>query len=214
MNPDPTFSLRPTDGERTLILDDAIPASALPPKPKKYDPHADWDRLVGTLREAIMKARAGKESPVINPIPNKALDEYGRPLRYAKDKADQPRYAFDAQGRLSLGTLLRHGKRIKRHYSKKQLAIKELALTGFKNRLRDLIGQLVLAAEKEGKEFEGIPANMMSTLANNANKEARRNYKRGRRAARYQARMRHRVSRRINFGLLAGNADRRAHAGI
>ena len=201
--------------ERTLILDDAVPESALPPAPKEYDPHADWYRLVGTLREALTKQLAGKQSPVTNPIPKEALDSYGRPLQYAKDpETKQPRYAYDAQGRLSLGTLLRHGKRIKRHYSKKQLAVKELAMTGFGDRLRDLIGQLVLAAQKEGKEFEGIPASMMSTLANNANKAARRAFKVSRREERKQQRLRHRLSRRINFGLLAGNADRRAHSGI
>lgn len=203
------------------VLDEAAPETDKltlqeAPVEKKYDPHADWQQFVGALREARIQqiAKATGQSPVRNPIPEEALDEHGRPLQYAKDKNEQPRYAYDNAGRLSLGVLAsKHSRRrIKPHMNKRQLAVKALALAEFRRLFAALSAELSALAVKEGREFEGIPMHLMGKISAEAVQTAAAQYKINRRRERKQRRQRQQISRRINFGLIPGNSDRRAHA--
>lgn len=192
------------------------------PAPEARTPHTDWDAVITGYREVLIKARAKAtgQSPVTDPIPGVTMDlgtdKYGNISvpklrgRYAIDeKTKEPRYALDRFVRLSLGK--RHG-RLRPHWNKARLALKSLSIETFRAEYQAHEDHLRMAATTVGQEFAGVPQDQLVKLAAHATKTAVREFRRRRFAARAARRTRQSVARRINFGIIPGNVDRRAHA--
>lgn len=181
--------------------------------PVAYNPHADWERLIGGLRAAMMEALVKKGvSPVLDPVPGHTMalgaDKYGN-LAVPALRGRYVAFAFDKYGRLSTGK----GKgRLKPHWNQRKLGIKSLAIDIFRTEYAAYEKQMRLEDEKDGKEFQGISPEEFAPIAARSMKLGGREFKRRRKAERHARRERQRVSARINFGLIPGNADKRAHA--
>lgn len=194
-----------------------------PPAPahRPLNPHYLWEQLVGSLRTALQAKR--HDSPMTDPIPGPTMelgtDRYGNILvpalrgRYAVDeKTKEPRFAYDANGLLSFGQ--KKPKRLKRHWNKKQLAMKSFAIETFRADFLQYEATVRDACAKAGKEFTGVDEQAIPALAAKSTKHAMRVFERRRLFDRKTRRDIKRASRRVNFGLVPGNVDRRAHAAV
>lgn len=154
---------------------------------------AQWDKLVDGCRAVLRKAKGLPEEDVV------VLPGDSAPGRYV-------RYALDKNGYLSTGK--KHGRR-RPHWNKKKLALKDLSIQLFR---REFVLYEEAMRKAKGADWKGMEAADLSIVAARVAVILPGEFNARRTAARVAARNRHRVARRINYGLLASNADRRAHA--
>lgn len=177
------------------------------------DPHGAWAMMMQGLRTKLLAGAAMRgESPLVDPIPGYTMelgeDKYGKPVVPAL-RGKYVRYAFDRYGRLSLG----HGKgRLKRHFTKTQLAMKSAAIEQFRAEYTAYESMMRIEDAKDGKAFQGVTEEEIMAFAPGATKRGVRAMRKQRRAEARAKRARQQASRKINFGMLPGNSDRRAHA--
>lgn len=156
-----------------------------------------WNTLVDGIRAVLRKAKGLPEEGIVT-LPGDNL-----PSRYI-------RYALDKHGMLSTGNT-RQGRR-RKHWNKRKLALKSLSIelfrrefVAYENAMRDVYA-------KDGKEFDGMHEADIKLLATRINLILPGEFNARKAAARVAARNRQRTARRVNFGMLPGNSDRRAHA--
>lgn len=150
-----------------------------------------WNRLVEQGRVAVRRAKKLDEKAIIE-LP-------GDKFRYVK-------FALNRHG---LYSMPRPKGKIKHHWSKRQLQLKDMALMLFRD--------LFMAYEKQlrveqGAAYEGVPNAIVQKLGELAARQASRAVLRNYRLGRKGQRTRQKTARRINFGLLPGNARRDTHA--
>jgi len=155
-----------------------------------------WDKLVEGVRAVLRKAKGLPEDGVVT-LPGDTL-----PVKYV-------RYALNNKGMLATGK--QHGRR-KPHWNKRKLALKSLSIELFRREFVAYESAMREAYAKEGKEFDGMHEGDIKLLAVRINLILPGEFNARRTAARVAARNRQRTARRVNFGLLPGSADRRAHA--
>ncbi len=106
----------------------------------------------------------------------------------------------------------RSNKRWRTHPSKKLLALKEVALELFRTYFREVENAARAGAAKLGIEYLGIPEDTVQGLAAVAATKAAHVWHQRVKKVRKAARKRHRLARRINFGLISGNRNRSTHS--
>jgi hypothetical protein len=195
--------------ERQVINLEASPV--VPAEAPKFNPHVAWDALMRSIQQA--KA-LGKSPAILEDIPTGytmklGKDKYGNVLVPAL-RGKYVRYAFDRYGRLSTGAPGRG--RLRPHWNKTKLMIKDLGIELFRQGFTAYSDEMRAEDAKDGKPFQGITPEEFAPIAANAVKDAPRLFKKLRRAERKARRARQHVARRINFGLIPGNVDRRNHA--
>lgn len=152
-----------------------------------------WDKLVEGMRAVLRKAKGLPEDGVVT-LPGDTL-----PVRYI-------RYALDKNGMLATGK--KHGRQ-RPHWNKKKLALKSLSIELFR---REFAAYETAMRAAKGKEWDGMQEADLKIVATRVAVILPGEFKVARKAARTARHNRQRVARRINFGLIPGNSDRRAHA--
>lgn len=182
-------------------------------RPARPNPHQLWDGMIAQARtKATDKAIKRGDSPIVDLLPGYTMllgeDTKGRPVVPAL-RGRYVRYAFDRNGFLSIGK----GKgRLKPHWNKTKLQLKDTALGVFRKNLLAYEMEMRKEDAIDGKAFQGLTDEEIMPIAIRSTKNVGRVLKQRRKARREAARLRQEVSRRINRGLIPGNSDRRAHA--
>lgn len=183
-------------------------------EPKQYNPHDAWQELMlrqqaeGTRRSVVR----GDSPVVVPPIPDGVTmelkaDKYGTVLA-PKHRGKHIRFAFDKDGRLSTGHP--HG-RIKPHMNKNRMALKNFQTAVFRREYAAYEKEIRAEDAKDGKPFGGVTTEELAAITIRSMIMGQREFKKTRQQERAAQRARQKAARRINFGLVPGNADRTAH---
>jgi len=103
--------------------------------------------------------------------------------------------------------------RYRPHQSHKTAGLLRVAGELFEKYVDKLIAAMIPAAAASGISVPAIPQELVDQIAERASRHARGVYLKRARQAKRAASRRHRLSRRINFGLVAGNRSRRSCSG-
>ena len=104
-------------------------------------------------------------------------------------------------------------KRYRPHFNKTMLALKEVALELFQKYFREVETAAKAGAAKLGLDYLGIPEDTVQALAAVAATKAAHVWHQRIKKVRKAARKRHRLARRINFGLVSGSQRKETHSG-
>lgn len=167
----------------------------------------EWANVADAERTRIAKARGMFKDPSVQITLEElraAVPLQGDTMRYAKDKAGNPRMALTKHG-FPAGPKGRG--RQNPHMTKTAQAIKSRAIIVFRGLFNKRIAELEKAAVASGETFNGIPTADLGPLGARATMIAagyfRRDFKAGKRAARN----RKKLSRAINAGIVPGNTN-------
>ena len=104
-------------------------------------------------------------------------------------------------------------RRWKPHVNKQLLGLREIGLELFKKYFREVEISARDTAKKMEVPYPGIPDELVEQLAGIAAKKAARVWRKRMKVAKKAERRRHRLARRINFGLVSGNRKKGTHSG-
>lgn len=171
----------------------------------------EWNKAATNARFEMLKARGIQPDPSVEwgEEELKAMAPLeGDTMRYAKDKAGNPRMATDRAG--FMATPKRRGRR-KPHMTKSAQALKSAALHIFGGMFRKRIATVEAATTAKGETFTGLPQKELTKLAAKASAHAAVRVRENRAARRRRLRNESKMQRRINRGLIPGNTNRRAY---